>query len=282
VRKQLSFLVIVLAFLTGCKQNVDSILAEAFHKKLYRSEVLEKIPFASTKEDSLIFMEQYVNEWILKQTLLAQAKQELTQKEQNFSSQIAQYKDQLIINAFFQKISNTQALLTVSEEELKDFLAETQKEETPAYRDMVKLNYIKLSNPSKLYWRMKKLLFDEEDRVKSLAQIKKLCADTIEYYLDSEHWFYTDVLEKELPFSFADLEKKGDQKKIDIVLRKSRYLILILDKKQQSQAKNIFEDKKIAETLIQQQKRVSFITNLQDSLLRKAEQERKIMYYPIH
>ncbi|MCL2247256.1 MAG: hypothetical protein FWC10_09155 [Lentimicrobiaceae bacterium] len=282
MRKQLSFLVIVLAFLTGCKQNVDSILAEAFHKKLYRSEVLEKIPFASTKEDSLIFMEQYVNEWILKQTLLAQAKQELTQKEQNFSSQIAQYKDQLIINAFFQKISNTQALLTVSEEELKDFLAETQKEETPAYRDMVKLNYIKLSNPSKLYWRMKKLLFDEEDRVKSLAQIKKLCADTIEYYLDSEHWFYTDVLEKELPFSFADLEKKGDQKKIDIVLRKSRYLILILDKKQQSQAKNIFEDKKIAETLIQQQKRVSFITNLQDSLLRKAEQERKIMYYPIH
>jgi len=271
---------IVFALVTGCRQSNDAVVAEAFHKKLYLSEVVEKIPFATTKEDSLLFMEQYVDEWILRQALLEQAKKGLTLKEQDFSSQMAQYKEQLLINAYFQKISNTSTLFAVSKEELDDFLNETKADETPEYRDMVKLNYIKLSNPSKIYKKIKELFFDDTDRAKSLAQIELLCADTIEYYLDSEHWFYADFIEKEFPFSFSDLEKKGNQDKIDIVLNGSRYLIVILDKDRQLQPK-IIEDKTVATSLIQQQKRAAFITSHQDSLVKKAIIEKKAVKFPI-
>lgn len=281
MRKYLSFLVLVLALATGCNQHIDSVVAEAFHKKLYLSEVMNKIPFSASKEDSLLFIEQYVDEWILQQTLMAQAKKKLSQKEQDFSSQIAQYQDQLRINAYFQKISSNADFFNVTKEELDNFLKETTTGETPEYRDMVRLNYVKLSYSSKLYRKIKTLLFDDTDRAKSLAEIELLCADTIEYFLDCEHWFYADFMEKELPFSFADLTKKGEQDKLDIVQNGSRYLIFILDKKQQQQPQNVIEDKKVAKSLIQQQKRAAFITNHQDSLVNKAIMERKAVRYQV-
>lgn len=266
----------------GCKQPIDTVVAEAFHNKLYLSEVIEKIPSLASKEDSLQFMEQYVEEWILRQTLLAQAKRKLSQKAQNFSSQIEQYQEQLLINAYFQKISNNAALFEVSKKELDEFLNETQTDDVPKYRDMVKLNYVKLSNPSKLYRKIKNLFFDDTDRAKSLVQIEQLCADTIEYYLDSEHWFYVDLIERDFPFSLSDLITNNSREKIDIVANENRYLILILDKKQQMQHRNVLEDKKMAQSLIQQQKRDMFITNYQDSLLKDALLNKKAVRYLIH
>jgi hypothetical protein len=281
VRKLLSFLVIGCVLVTGCRQNANPVVAEAFHKKLYLSEVKEKIPYSVSKEDSLIFLEKYVEEWVLHQTLLTHAHQKLTQKEQNFSTQIEHYKEQLLINAYFQKISKNPALFEISKEELAVFLNETKTEEEPEYRDMVKLNYVRLSNPSKLYKKIKELFFDDQNRAKALAQIELLCADTIEYYLDSEHWFYADFIERELPISFSDVGKKGMPEKLDIALNGNRYLIIILEQKQQLQPRNVSEDKKMALLLLQQQKQAAFIANYQDSLVNKALQERKVVKYPI-
>jgi len=278
VRKLLALLVIVLGI--SCNNTDNPVIAEAFHNKLYFSEVSAKIPAAISKEDSLLLMEQYVDEWILHQTLLNYAKKELSQKEQNFDSQIKQYKEQLLIDAYFKKISEKMAQFTVSKEELADFLNETTSDETPEYREMVKLNYIKLSNTSKVYKKIKELFFKEEDRVKNLQQLETLCADTIEYYLDSEHWFYTDFIERELPFSFSD-KTTNNNDKLDFEEDGYRYLVFILDRKQQLQPKNILEDKKMAQLLLQQQKRAVFIANYQDSIVRKSLLNKSIIKFSV-
>jgi len=277
VRKVLSFLALVL-IVTGCKQTNNQVIAEAFHHRLYLSEVMQNIPYLTSKEDSLFFMEQYVDAWILRQTLLAQAKYELTQKEQDFSSQIAQYKEQLLINAYLQKISRDSVQFAVSRQELADFLKETKTDEAPEYRDMVKLNYIKLSNPSKIYKQTKELFFEEPDRIKAVRQLELLCADTIEYYLGREDWFYADFLEKELPFSFSYTDTK---EKFEIVQDEYRYLVLILDRKQQLQPKNAQEERKFAQSLLQQQKKAAFFVDYKDSLVQKALLEKKAIRYPV-
>ena len=276
--RKLTSLFLVLGLIVSCQPTDNAVVAEAFHHKLYLSEVLEKTPYFASKEDSLLFMDQYVEAWILQQTLLAQAKQKLTQSEQNFSAQIAQYKEQLLINAYLQKISTDSALFAVSRSELADFLNETRIAEEPEYRDMVKLNYIKLSNKSKVYNQIKKLFFEESDRAKALKQLETICADTIEYYLDSGRWFYTDLIEKDLPFSFSDVNVKD---KLDIVQDGYRYLVIILDKKQQLQPKNTVEEKKVAQLLLEQQKKVEFLVNYQDSLVQKALFDKKAIRYPI-
>ena len=260
----------------GCKQSENPIMAKAFHHNLYFSEVMDEIPYFESKEDSLIFMEQYVNEWILRQTLLALAKQKLTQKEQNFSSQVQQYNEQLLMEAFLQKISRDSLLFTVPLNEI-ELHCETPSE----YREMVKLNYIKLSNPSKLYKKIKELFFAENDRMKAIAQMELLCADTIEYYLDDEHWFFTDILEKEFPFSLSNERGVENKEKLDFLQDKNRYLVLILDRKQQLQPKNSLDDKKILQSLLQQQKKIEFIKNYQDSLVKKALLEKKAIKYPV-
>ena len=271
----------MLWLITSC-QSVDnsgnSIVAEAFHHKLYVSEIIEKTPYFASKEDSLLFMDQYVEDWILRQTLLAQAKQKLTQGEQDFSSQIAQYKEQLLINAYLQKISKDSAFFAVSTSELYDFINETKADHTPEYREMVKPNYIRLSDPSKIYNQVKKLFFEETDRAKAIQQLELICADTVEYYLDNARWFYADFIEKELPFSFSDTDIKD---KLDIVQDGYRYLFLILDRKQQLQPRNTLEDRKVAQVLLQQQKKSEFLSNYQDSLVQKALFEKRVVRYPI-
>ncbi|MCL2290588.1 MAG: hypothetical protein FWC34_07800 [Bacteroidetes bacterium] len=277
MRNFLSFLVFIL-IISGCNKSDNQIVANAFHHKLYLSEVMEKVPYFTSKEDSLLFMEQYVDAWILRQTLLAQAKQELTQKEQDFSSQIAQYKEQLLINAYLQKISNDSARFAVSRQELADFLKETKTNEAPEYRDMMRLNYIKLSNPSKIYKKAKELLFEATDRVAAIKQLETLCADTIEYYLDSEHWVFVDFIENELPLSFSYTDTK---EKFEIVQDGYRYLVLILDRKRQLQPKNTLEERNFAQSLLQQQKRAEFFIDYKDSLVQKALLEKRAIRYPI-
>jgi hypothetical protein len=266
--------------ITGCKQFDNQIVAKAFHHNLYLSEVIEKIPYAESKEDSLLFMEQYVQEWILRQTLIASAKKRLTQKEQDFSSQIKQYKEQLLINAYMKKISRDSSLFAVPLKNI-DFYSETNPDGPPEYREMIKLNYIKLSNLSKHYKKIKDLFFDEKNRLKAIKQLELICADTIEYYLDNEHWFYTDVIEKDLPFSFSDKEKIDLKEKLDFEQEGNRYLVLILDRKQQLQPKNILEDKKTLQLLLQQQKKVEFINSYKDSLVQKALIEKKVIVFPV-
>ena len=272
------FVLFLLFVLAGCKQSDNTIVAKAFHHNLYLSDLIAKIPYSESKEDSLLFMEQYINDWILRQTLIENAKKELTQKEQAFSSQLKQYKEQLLINAFMQKISSDSTLFAVS---LKDIILESDNNsgEVPEYREMVKLNYIKLSEPSKLYRKIKELFFEEKNRIKATKQLELICADSIEYYLDNEHWFYTDILEKDLPFSFSGNIDNKD--KFDFVQDENRYLVLILDRKQQLQPKNLLEDKKTLQLLLQQQKKVEFINNFKDSLVQKAIIEKKVIVYPV-
>ena len=281
MRKFLAFIILVIGIFNACKQTPDTVVAEAFHHKLYFSEVAGKIPYAVSKEDSLLFIEQYVEDWILHQTLLAQAKRKLTKSEQNFSSRIAQYEEKLLIDSYLQKISRDSGIFTTSHNELADFLNATQTDETPEYREMLKLNYIKLSNPSKLYKKIKELFFAENDRINALQQLEAICADTIEYYLDDAHWFYTDFLEKELRFSFRNKVNIVPGAKFDFVQDGNRLLIFILDIKQQLQTKNL-EDIKMAQLLLQQQKRTDFLINYQDSLVQKALLEKKIIVYPIN
>jgi hypothetical protein len=275
--KKLIVFFFVLTVFSGCKQN-DPLVAEAFHHKLYLSDVKAQLPYFSSKEDSLLFMEQYVEMWILHQTLLAQALQNLSQNEQNLSPQIKQYKEQLLINAYLLKLTNHSSQITVSFAEINEFLNETKPEKAPEYRNMVKLNYIKLSENSKLYKQVKDLFFDEKDRASAVKQLEALCADTIEYYLDGDHWFYTDIIEKELPLTFSNENIKD---KHDIVREGYRYLISILDKKQQLQPKNVHEDRKMAQTLLLQQKKVAFVNNYQDSIVQKAINEKKAVRYSI-
>jgi len=277
VRKLIAFFLVSVC-LVGCEQAEDPMVAEAFHQKLYLSELKAQLPYFSSKEDSLLFTEQYVDKWILHQTMLAQAKRNLTQKEQNFSAQIMQYKEQLLINAYLQKLSNKSAQLTVSQSELADFLNETKPEQVPEYRNMVKLNYIKLSERSKLYKQIRDLFFDEKDRVKALNKLELLCADTIEYYLDGEHWFFADYIEKDLPLVFSTENIKD---KHDIVHDGYRYLIMILDQKQQLQPRNAQEDRKMAHALLLQEKKVAFVSNYQDSIVQKAKSEKRAVRYPI-
>jgi len=275
--RKITLIFIFITLFLSCKKSSDLLVAEAFHHKLFLSEVMTKLPSSVSKEDSLFFFEQYVNEWIVRKTLLVEAKKELSQKEQDFSPQIEQYKEQLLINFYLQKLSNNLSINNVSNSELAEFLNETKTEESSEYRDMIKLNYIKLSEHSKVYKTVKNLFFEEQNRVKALQQLEKICSDTIEYYLDSEHWFYNDFIERELSFPISN----NNSEKLDFVQDGYRFLVLILDRKQQMQTKDVREDRKIAQVLLQQQKRTTYLINYQDSVVQKALTERKAVKYPV-
>ena len=88
-----------------------------------------------------------------------------------------------------------------------------------------------------------------------------------------------DILEKDLPFSFSS--NIDNKEKFDFVQDGNRYLVFILDRKQQLQSKNLFEDKKTLQLLLQQQKRLEFINNFKDSLMQKAITEKKVIVYPV-
>lgn len=86
------FLILIVFLFVSCKQNHDPIVAEAYHYKLYRSEVIDNIPSNLNAEDSIIFFNKYVEHWLMERVLLKSAEKTLSLQEMNFDNEIKKYR----------------------------------------------------------------------------------------------------------------------------------------------------------------------------------------------
>ena len=124
MKKLFYFLSVLILISNSCQHKKNRIVAEVFNKKLFESEVVENIPSGLLKEDSIAMFDLYVNDWLKNQVLLHEADQKLSLNEKNFDEQIKKYKEHLLIEAYFNKMTEDSLKFLVSEKELKHFIGE--------------------------------------------------------------------------------------------------------------------------------------------------------------
>ena len=259
---------LLLLLLSSCHRYEDKVMAQVYYHKLYESEVLKNMPTGLSPADSIALVNDFIDNWVREQLILHEAEKRLSPREKNFDRQLEEYRNNLLINTYFNKIISDTANLNITDEDLEAFMRSFDKRYT-IEKEIVKVNYVKLPKKSPLVEVVKGILFDKERRVEEKEPLMVLLGDSIEYLLDDDAWLYLDDIQNEVSFDFSQ-EDVAQHKCIEKEIGDYHYLLVILDYKNQRSVSETNEEKAAARMMLLNQRKQQIIKQHVDQLYEKA------------
>lgn len=192
-------LVVILFFMllgASCNQLVRRseriVVAECYDNKLYADELEGLMPSSAGKMDSLAQVNAFIDSWIRKQLLVHQAEINLTPQQLDFSKQLQDYRNSLVIYAYETQLIEQYLDTIVSQEEIVDYY-EKHKENFQISSTMVKAAYVILEEDCKQKKEFKQLLNNPDTL--DLVHLDALASqNALSSYLDVDVWLRLDEL----------------------------------------------------------------------------------------
>jgi len=188
--------------LSACQQEQAGdngiAVASAYEYTLYLDDLQEVMPDNLHNEDSALFAQSYINQWLHKSVNLHFAEKNLKDIHVDFSSQIEDYRNSLLIYEYQKRLIQQHLDTVVSDQDITEYYEQHQQDFT-LKKNIVQVAFLKLPNEEKATIKeVKKLLrsFKEKD-VEKLKDIADRSA--VNYLLDDDMWVFFDDLVKEVP-----------------------------------------------------------------------------------
>jgi hypothetical protein len=192
---------LLLAGLTSCsglfrQDQDDRVIARANDKKLYLSELSERIPDGLSQTDSVTLAENYISKWIQSEILIQKAKESLKSEDQDFSVQLEEYRNSLLLFALEQKLVSQYLDTVVTDAEIEAYFMENRSQ-FELKGNIVKFDFVKVGKRSRAVREFRNLLKPEnaDNREKLTAYAEKNATD---YWFATEWVSFNEIL-KETP-----------------------------------------------------------------------------------
>lgn len=208
MRKLGVYLLALVWLLPGCghlvRQSERIVVAECYGNKLYADELEGLMPSSAGKLDSLAQVNAFVDSWVRKQLLVHQAEMNLTPQQLDFSKQLQDYRNSLVIYAYETQMIEQYLDTVVSQEEIADYY-EKHVENFQISSTMVKVAYVILEEDCKQRKEFKQLLSDRDTL--DLAHLDALAEQhALSSYLDVDTWLKLDDLVEQVPVEIYNHE----------------------------------------------------------------------------
>jgi len=227
-------LLFALILLTACsgffKKKTERSLARVYDDYLFESDLKGVVPEGLPAKDSVMIVKSYVENWVRQRVILHQAEKNLQSSQIDFSKQLENYKNSLIIFEYENQLLHQKLDTVVSPEEITNYYKANPN--TFLVKDnIVRVQYVKLPLKSKLIPQARVLLLS--DKAESKNKLADLCEQqSIRYYIEDQKWIYFTELMSEIPLRPADQDdflKKNRQ--VEISDNAFIYLIRFVDYK---------------------------------------------------
>lgn len=192
--RKLGLLLVVLLLAAGCgklvRQSERIVVAECYNDKLYADELEGLIPPSAGKLDSLAQVEAFIDSWVRRKILVHQAEMNLPPSELDFTKQLQDYRNSLVIFAYESQLIDQYLDTVVSQDEIAAYY-EDHKENFQVRSTMVRVVYVILDRDSKQEKEFKKLLSDRDTL--DMAHLDALASHHAKYAsLDVDNWVRLD------------------------------------------------------------------------------------------
>ena len=178
---------------------------------LYQEELIKDIPSGLGKEDSLVFIDQLVSNWIEEQIVLQKAEEVLPQEAKDVKDRLDNYRKSLIIYAYEEKFIKERLDTAVSSIEIEEYYA-AHVDDFMLKDYIVKALYLKISKGTpdiekpQLHFKL-----EQETDINEMRYYADLYA--VQFHYDPEQWlFFEDVL-KVIPLQGINTESFLRKKK---------------------------------------------------------------------
>jgi hypothetical protein len=273
---------LIAVVLTACtgflKKKTERPLARVGSAYLYESDLAGVVPRGTPANDSLELTRSYIDSWVRKQLLLGQAMNNLPKEEMDFSAELEEYKNSLVIYAYENALVRQKLDTVVSDEDIENYYNANQNN-FQLKDNIVQVQYVKLPANSQYIRQIKKLL--NEDNPVSRNRLAELCTKNAgDYFLDDQNWIsFSDVL-KQVPIKTYNQEDFLNNNR-EIEYRDSAfvYLVKIRDFKIKESISPLgFEKDRIRNILLNKRK-LELIGRMQQDVYDKAQKRNDFEIY---
>lgn len=179
-------------------------MARVDDKYLYASDIQGALPSNVPEKDSIEMLNEYVDNWVRQQLVIAQAEKNLSKEEKDFSKQLEDYKNSLIIFQYESKLIRQKLDTIVSDEEIFQYY-EKNKANFELKENIVKVVYIKIpkNTPAALPRQLIR-----SDKPQDMKKLQDFCHKyAVNYYLDDQNWLLFNDILKEIPIKTYNQEE---------------------------------------------------------------------------
>ena len=280
--KNWGVILVIAAAMTGCGQEHNhkgkTPLVEVSGEFLYKEDLQAALPLNISKDDSVLFAEHYIRNWIEDALLFDKAEGNIPDNDK-ISKLVENYRRALIMHTYQEELVNQKLANDISEEEINAYY-EKNKELFRLDNPLVKGLFIKvpLSSPDlgnvRVWYRK-----NNQDVIEKLEKYSLRNAVSYDYFYD--RWTSVPDVAAKIPLKVLDTDAIYLDKYRNVEVKDTAfcYFLHIEDFLGKDKQKPLdFARDEIKEILINL-KRVEFINKVKEDLYQRASDRNKIIYY---
>jgi len=189
------------------KESTSSeIVAIVNTEKLFREDLVNIVPNNISKEDSIVLVKGYINDWAVKQLLLSNAESNSSLEEvTEIKELVKDYRESLLINSYKERLINQQLDTVISETEIELFY-ENNKENFKLNEELLKVKYLHFDN--NIINKKEFIKLFQSDNIEDLEALEKQQLSFKFYQFNDSIWTQLDKVLLKLPFSKENLLNK--------------------------------------------------------------------------
>jgi hypothetical protein len=256
----------------------DRVLARVYDEYLYFSDVKNLIQPGTSASDSLSITRNYINNWVKNQLLLQKADENLTEDQKDFSRQLEDYRNSLIIYKYESELIRQNRDTLIEDSEIEDYYNKNSQN-FKLNENIVQVLYVKIEDDSP---KLKKIRnFVKSDKEEDRDSLEYYCIRYADDYglIDREWITFSDLLQK-IPLTVGNPE--SFLPKNTFVQHHEEdywYYIHILNFGLKNSVSPISLEKENIKSIILNKRKKLLIKKMQDEIYDQAMQENNFEFY---
>ncbi len=276
------YLFLISLLFIGCdfiEKKPDQVLARLGDDFFYKSDLNIVLPTGLSKEDSVIFVKNHINNWAKRKILFNKALVNLGDKKQESLKQLIEsYKNELFSYSYQEKIVKSSIDTFISENSIKDYYNKN-KLNFKLNQEIVNARYLKINSEN---YNLKDVI----NRFRRFKKSDKIFLDSISlqfssYYFNDSLWINKEVFFNKLPEINDRLKQNIVKNKLFYRIQDSLelYLINIKDYKLKNDVAPFDFIKSTLKQVLLNKKKLEFISKFEKELIEDALQQNEFEFY---
>lgn len=267
--------------LAGCHSYGDNdspVVARVYDRELHQSDLEGVVPAGVAPEDSVIIVNNYVDQWIRQAVILAKAERNV---QNDFTRELQEYRNNLLAYAYERQIVDQLLDTTVSEDQVKDYY-EQHREEFLLKSSIVKAVYVSAPIKAPAVPKLKKIVqrstFSEND----ILELEETASrNGFSGYFDAETWMPFVTLQTAIPVTAYNEQLFLKQHRTITLSDDSLfYAARILDYKVSDEQSPLELQRDNIRAIIINRRTIEILGRLYNDLLKEAEDDGKVWRKP--
>tara|TARA_B110000116_G_scaffold23479_1_gene18026 strand:+ start:232 stop:1080 length:849 start_codon:yes stop_codon:yes gene_type:complete len=281
--KRITILLLIISSLASCnyfvvqekEETSSEIIAIVNTEKLFKEDLKNVLPQSISKEDSIVLVQSFINDWAIKQLLLNRAENNNSLEDINeINDLVNDYRESLLINNYKEILIKQQLDTVINDTEINAFYSKS-KGNFRLNKELIKVKYLHFDH--KVISKKEFLKLFKSEEIEDLEALEKQQLSFKYYQFNDSIWTQLDKVLLKLPFSKENLLKKTKllQKQDSIGL----YLVAIKDVLVRNDIAPLSYIKPTIKQMILHKRKIELIRDIEKIIVKDATKNNNFKVY---